>query len=91
MPRNRVQFQVGLGLAQFLQRYGSEAPCQQALFHARWLHGLGCLSCGSSKFRHLATHRNTFQRNRRKRQRSPLAGTLFQSTKLPLTTWFLAI
>ena len=82
---------MGLGLAQFLQLYCSEARCQQALFRARWPHGLGGPSCGSSQFRHLATHRAPFQCNRRKRQLSPLASTLFHSTKLPLATWFLAI
>lgn len=91
MPKNRVQFQMGLSLAQFLQLYGADARCEQALFHARWPQGLGCPSCGSKKFHRLATRRATFQCNRRKRQLSPLAGTLFQSTKLPLTTWYLAI
>ena len=91
MPKNRVQFQMGLSLAQVFQLNGFEARCQQAPFHARWPHGLGCPSCGSSKFRRLATRRNTFQCNRCKRQLSPLADTLFQSTKLLLTSWFLAI
>ena len=37
MPKNKVQFQKGLSLTQFLQDYGSEAQCEQALFAARWL------------------------------------------------------
>ena len=91
MRKNKVQFQKGLSLAEFLQLYGSEAQCEQALFHARWPDGLGCPRCGSHKFCRLSTRRATFQCNRCKRQLSLLAGTLFQATKLPLTTWFLAI
>ncbi len=40
MPMNRVQFQPGLSLPQFLHIYGTEAACEQALAHARaarWL------------------------------------------------------
>ncbi len=37
---NRVQFQPGLSLPEFLRTYGTEAACEQALAHARWV----CLS-----------------------------------------------
>ncbi|MBP1150545.1 hypothetical protein JOD69_003117, partial [Methylocaldum sp. RMAD-M] len=30
MPMNRVQFQKGLSLAEFLTQYGSEAQCEAA-------------------------------------------------------------
>ena len=36
MAMNRVQFQSGLSMADFLKRYGSEAQCEVALFAARW-------------------------------------------------------
>ena len=91
MPKYKVQFQQGLSLAQFLQLFGSEAQCEKALFDARWPRGLACPRCGSNKFCRLSTRRATLQCNRCKRQLSLLAGTLFQSTKLPLTTWFPAI
>ena len=91
MPKNRVRFQKGLSLARFLQDYGTEPQCEQALFHARWPDGLSCTRCGSARFCRLSTRRTTFQCNRCKRQISLLAGTLFQATKLPLTTWFLAM
>ena len=84
MPKNRVQFQKGLSLARFLQHYVTEPQCEQALFHARWPDGLSCPRCGS-------TRRTTFQCNHCKRQISLLAGTLLHATKLPLTTWFLAM
>ena len=91
MPKNRVQFQKGLSLARFLQDYGTEPQCEQALFHARWPEGLSCTRCGSARFCRLSTRRTTFQCNRCKRQISLLAGTLFQATKLPVATWFLAM
>ena len=91
MPKNRVQFQKGLSLARFLQDYGTEPQCEQALFHARWPDGLSCPRCGSPRLCRLSTRRTTFQCNHCKRQLSLLAGTLFLATKLPLTTWLLAM
>ena len=91
MPKNKVQFQKGLSLTQFLQDYGSEAQCEQALFAARWPDGLNCPRCGGARFCRLSTRRATFQCNHCKRQLSLLAGTVFQATKLPLSIWFLAI
>jgi len=32
MPKSRVQFQKGVSLAEFMERFGSEAQCEQALF-----------------------------------------------------------
>ena len=90
MPKNKVQFQKGLSLRAFLQRYGSESQCEQALCRIRWPRGLDCPACGSSSFCRLRSRR-LLQCNRCKRQVSLLAGTIFQSTKLPLSTWFLAI
>ena len=90
MPKNKVQFQKGVSLRAFLDSYGSESQCEHALLQIRWPHGLDCPACGSASFCRLRSHR-LLQCNRCKRQVSLLAGTIFQSTKLPLTTWFLAI
>lgn len=88
---NRVLFQKGLSLAQFLKDYGTEPQCEQALLEARWPDGLSCPHYGSNKFCRLSSRRATFQCNRCKRQLSLLDGTLFQATKLPLTSWLLAV
>ena len=48
MPMNRVQFQPGLRLPEFLRAYGTEAACEQALAHARWPGGFVCPRCGSA-------------------------------------------
>ncbi len=90
MPKNKVQFQKGLSLTAFLALYGSASQCEKALVQMRWPDGLCCPACGSHSFCCLHTRR-VFQCNRCKRQVSLLAGTIFQSTKLPLPLWFLAI
>jgi len=35
MAMNRIQFQAGLSLTQFLEQYGTEERCEQALEQAR--------------------------------------------------------
>lgn len=48
MVMKRVQFQAGLSLPAFLKRYGTEAQCERALEHARWLEGFVCLRSGTA-------------------------------------------
>jgi hypothetical protein len=80
----------GLSEAGFRERFGTEAACREALFGMRWGEGLTCPGCGGRSFCELRT-RKLFQCNRCKRQVRLTAGTVFQDTKLPLTTWFAAI
>jgi transposase-like protein len=56
----------------------------------RWRDGLTCPACGHRGFCRLRT-RELFQCNRCKKQLRLTAGTVFQDSKLPLTTWFAAI
>lgn len=92
MPMNRVQFQPGLSLPEFTQRYGTEELCETALISARWPQGFACPGCGC------AVH-STFRRKARlywqctacRHQCSVTAGTIFDASKLPLSTWFLAM
>lgn len=90
MAKNVVQFQCGLSLPAFLVRYGSEAQCREALIQQRWPQGFVCPQCAHTSHCRLAS-RGVFQCNRCKYQVSPTSGTVFADTKLPLTTWFLAI
>ena len=90
MCKNKIQFQEGLSLQEFLSQFGSEEQCRNALVHWRWPQGFVCPSCGHSKYCLLKT-RNLFQCNRCRAQISITAGTVFDSTKLSLTTWFLSI
>lgn len=92
MPMNRIQFQPGLSLPDFIEQFGTETQCEQALEAARWPDGFRCPGCGEaahSEFRVGA--RKMFQCKACHAQTSIIAGTLFESTHLPLTKWFLAI
>src|SRR3954451_20540926 len=80
----------GLSEAAFRERFGTEAACREALFAMRWREGLTCPACGHRGFCALKT-RKVFQCNRCKKQLSLTAGTVFQDSKLPLTTWFAAV
>ena len=85
--RRRVK---GLSEAEFRQRFGTEAQCRAALFQLRWGKGWACPGCGHGRCAELKG-RAVYQCNRCKRQVGLTAGTVFHWTKLPLTTWFLAI
>ena len=87
MARNKVQFQKGFSLNQFIEQFGSEEQCCEALAQWRWPEGFRCPSCGHDQHCQL-THRQLRQCNRCRHQTSLTAGTIFDSTKLPLTTWF---
>ena len=85
MARNKVQFQKGFSLNQFIEQFGSEEQCCEALAQWRWPEGFRCPSCGHDQHCQL-THRQLRQCNRCRHQTSLTAGTIFDSTKLPLTT-----
>ena len=90
MPKNRVQFQPGQSLRDFLMRYGTDDQCAQALFQARWPQGFRCPRCGYHKHCQLR-RRKTLQCIRCKQQTSLIAGTVFANTKLGLSVWYLAM
>jgi ribosomal protein L37AE/L43A len=92
MTMNRVQFQAGLSMPEFFERYGTEAKCRQALEAARWPAGFVCPGCGGSA-------RTSYERGGLRywqcggcqRQTSLISGTIFEASKLPLLRWFLAL
>lgn len=49
MAQNKVQFQKGMSLTRFLELYGTEEQCFDALFELRWLDGFRCSECGCTK------------------------------------------
>lgn len=90
MAKNQVQFQKGLSLRQFLSEYGTEEQCHDALYRWRWPNGFVCPECGHTKCCDI-TSRQLYQCSRCHHQTSVISGTIFESTKLPLTTWFLGM
>ena len=92
MSMNRIQFQPGLSLPAFLEQFGTEAQCEAALERARWPDGFRCPRCGQAAHDVLRRGgRKTFQCQNGRMQTSLIAGTLFQSTPLARTLWFLAM
>jgi len=92
MPQNKIQFQHGMSLSEFIQCYGTQALCETALEHARWPDGFVCPECGErAHSRFLADGRRYWQCSRCRTQSTVCSGTLFHASKLPLTKWFQAI
>ena len=92
MPINKIQFQPGLSLPAFFDEFGAEAQCEAALEKARWPGGFICPDCGER--RHSLVHRDgqrLWQCSACRKQTSLTAGTIFESTRLPLHLWFLGI
>src|SRR5262245_29037189 len=90
MARNRIQFQKGLSEVGFLALYGSEELCRKAIASWRWPDGFVCPACGGTDHC-IVGPRKLHQCNACRRQTSLTAATIFNSTKVPLTTWFRAM
>ena len=92
MAMNQVQFQRGLSMAEFLDRYGTEDKCEAALVAARWPGALPARSCERAGTRCSgAPGRRYWQCAACRHQCSVISGTVFEATKLPLTRWFVAM
>ena len=92
MGINRVQFQPGLSMSEFIHRYGTEAKCYRALYKWRWPEGYRCPACaGRARSRFRRGDAIYYQCRACRHQTTLTAGTLFEDTKLPLRTWMLAM
>jgi transposase-like protein len=92
MPMNRIQFRRGVSMPELLLGFCVEARCTAALEVPRWPDGFVCPHCESSS--HcvlLGRSHKMFQCNGCRYQTSIIAGTVFENTKLPLTSWFLGL
>lgn len=90
MRKQVIQFQEGMSLFEFQEKYGTEQQCRDALFDLRWPKGFVCPACGYDNGGFIKT-RLLHQCYRCAHQSSVTAGTIFHSTNLPLTKWFLGI
>ena len=94
MAMNRVQFQPGLSMHQFMESYGTHDKCEAAVIGWRWPTGYVCPSCAQvdAKFSSFRRGRLLYRQCSGCRfQCSVIAGSVFEATKLPLTVWFLAM
>jgi len=92
MSSHQIQFQPGMSIPEFLTHFGTEAQCAEAIRQSRWPGGFRCPRCAGAQH-YVVGHgaRKLFQCGACRHQTSLTAGTLMEHTKLPLTTWFLAI
>ncbi len=92
MAINRVQFQHGLSMAEFMDRYGSEELCEQAVMASRWPDGFACPGCGGGVHTRFRREGLLYlQCSACRHQCSLIVDTIFEHTKLALTRWFLAM
>ena len=90
MSINQIQFQKGLSIIDFIENYGTDEQCFDALFNMRWPNGFRCPGCGCTEFCQLSTRRLS-QCNQCRKQTSITSGTIFSGTKLTLKVWFMGI
>jgi transposase-like protein len=93
MKMNRIQFQPGMSINQLFAHYGKQEQCELALEASRWPNGFRCPKCSSN--RHSSYRRGrqvkVFQCSDCRTQTTLTEGTIFHSSKLPLTLWFQAM
>lgn len=92
MSMNKVQFQAGLSMFEFFDLYGTQEQCEAVVRQWRWPQGFVCPGCGTgehSEFRR--GKRLYFQCCSCRHQCSLISGTIFESSKLPLPKWFVAM
>ena len=94
MAMNRVQFQPGLSMHEFMALYGTQEKCEAAVIHWRWPEKYVCPSCEQIDPSFSSFRRGSLlyrQCSGCHFQCSVIAGTIFEATKLPLPVWFLAM
>jgi transposase-like protein len=90
MSKNQLQYQKGYSLLELFKDYETEEQCTKTLFNWKWPQGFICPECSATSYCALKP-RKTYQCNHYHHQTSVTSGTIFASTKLPLTRWFLAM
>ena len=91
MAMNRVQFQHGLSLSEFLKQYGTEELCESHLVASRWPEGYVCSRCNCKRFAMTYNGRRIWECLDCGYQCSSIVGTVFGHIKLRLTQWFLGV
>jgi transposase-like protein len=92
MAQNKVQYQRGLSMPEFFDGYGSAGQCEALIRSWRWPAGFVCSRCQGTWHSEFRRHdRLYFQCSGCRYQCSLVSGTVFESSKLALPKWFLAM
>ncbi|RRJ65254.1 IS1595 family transposase [Paenibacillus oralis] len=87
-----MEVNKGTELQPFSSRYNSEQACMEALIAMKWRSGFVCPRCAHTRCSRLTSrHILLFECGKCKHQTSPLVGTIFEGTHLPLLKWFEAL
>ncbi|CAM3729965.1 MULTISPECIES: transposase [Paenibacillus] len=79
-------------LQSFSSRFRSEDDCIEAIIAMKWPNGFVCPRCAYTDCTRLSTrHIPLFECGKCGYQASPLVGTIFERTHLPLVKWFQAL
>lgn len=89
-PKVKKQKQ-DVDLTTLMQKFSNEETCREYLEHLRWHGEVKCLECGSDKISHIYTRAGMYACDACGYQFSVKVGTIFHSSHLPLTKWFLAV
>ncbi len=73
------------------QQFATDEACLTHLANLRWPDGFQCPKCGHNAGYYALPNRGLYECRECAYQASVTSGTLFHSTKLPLTKWFWAI
>ncbi len=73
---------------EFERQFSTEEQCREYLARLRWPDGFKCPKCGDSGGWQVS---RLMECRRCGRQTSVIAGTIFQNTRTPLTSWFRAM
>ncbi|WP_198524609.1 transposase [Paenibacillus phocaensis] len=87
-----VDLSANMDLPPLSSRFRSEADCIEMLIAKKWPNGFVCPRCANTACTRLSSRRlPLFECGRCAYQASPLVGTIFERTHLPLLKWFQAL
>ncbi|MEA3572008.1 IS1595 family transposase [Paenibacillus phoenicis] len=87
-----MELNMNTDLHPISSRFQSEADCIEAIIAMKWPDGFFCPRCAYTECTRLSSRRlPLFECGRCSYQASPLVGTIFERTHLPLVKWFRAI
>ena len=87
----RAQSPLDGDMATFVSTFSDEAACEEVLLGMRFPGGYRCPRCGGESYSMMRTRPHTCRCTRCRKQSSLTAGTAMHGTKLPLSSWFLAM
>lgn len=92
MASNRIQFQHGISLPEFVRSFGTEAQCAEAVKAVRWPDGFVCPRCGCAEH-YVVGHgvRKLFQCNARQKSSCHYGSRNALSTVASIRHWVMGL